>query len=658
MLLNPLVTAATAVVLYTLARRLDYRPRAAFALGLVYGLGTFAIAYTRTLFGEPLAALLLLVAVLWAHDGRVARAGAALGLLVGVNTVYSVMIPIVGAYLFMPHTRVAGAGFTALAVTGRSEGRPYNLAAIARRLLAFLLPLALAAALLAVYNAARFGSPLSSGYHFAEGEGFTRPILTGLYGLFLSPFRGLFLYNPILLLAIPGWWMLRQRDARLAWLMLALVAACALAFAGWWSWHGGIVWGPRFLIPVLPLAALMLAPVVERVLGGDDARNAASLRKTDTVLPLRLLFGLLLVVSLAVQALGTLYSVYPYVNEVLNARYWTGEFDSTVTALRDEVLYTPSLSPIAGHATMALSGRPIDAGWAADGGNLPHVLAAGLVITAAVGILVMPRFRAGAQRTAPVQYLVLPMVFACGLVVAAAHANSPEAARIRALNAALQPPGTVVAATTLFGSGLLDLDGQRVISMNAPTTPDDPWAARLWRYALERGGRLWLVTWFGAGDPLNWQERDLWERAAFTREIALEGHRALLFSLAADPPLTSVGETFGALRLDAAGTAMERDGVRVALAWSAATPPDKDYTWFVHLLDAAGNIVAQQDRPPQGGYRPTSGWSTGETVTDRLFFPIVPGTDKSGWALRVGWVNPQTGEPLAPFILLPLPDDA
>ena len=47
-----------------------------------------------------------------------------------------------------------------------------------------------------------------------------------------------------------------------------------------------------------------------------------------------------------------------------------------------------------------------------------------------------------------------------------------------ALEAALQPPGMVVAATTLFGDALVELDnGSRVMTLNAPTTPDDLLAA-------------------------------------------------------------------------------------------------------------------------------------------------------------------------------------
>ncbi len=59
------------------------------------------------------------------------------------------------------------------------------------------------------------------------------------------------------------------------------------------------------------------------------------------------------------------------------------------------------------------------------------------------------------------------------------------------------------------------------------------------------------------------------------------------------------------------------DAFRLVLYWRALKPLDEDYTVFVHVLDAAGNIVAQRDRQPEDGALPTSVWEVGEAVADR-----------------------------------------
>jgi 4-amino-4-deoxy-L-arabinose transferase-like glycosyltransferase len=62
----------------------------------------------------------------------------------------------------------------------------------------------------------------------------------------------------------------------------------------------------------------------------------------------------------------------------------------------------------------------------------------------------------------------------------------------------------------------------------------------------------------------------------------------------------------------------------LALVWRAEARPAGHWTSFVHVLDAAGTIVAQRDRLPQDGAAPTGGWLPGEWLDDpqgRLTLP-------------------------------------
>jgi len=154
------------------------------------------------------------------------------------------------------------------------------------------------------------------------------------------------------------------------------------------------------------------------------------------------------------------------------------------------------------------------------------------------------------------------------------------------------------------------------------------------------------VTWFPPASADNWPERRLWETTAFVREAAIADHRVLVFDLGRVPEADRMGGwTFGPLRRAATGLAVDSDGVRLRLDWQAVEPPEAALTWFVHLLDAGGQIVAQQDRAPLGGYRPTAPWTPGPSVTDRLAFPLATGTDTTGWAMRIGVVDPTAGVP-------------
>jgi hypothetical protein len=84
---------------------------------------------------------------------------------------------------------------------------------------------------------------------------------------------------------------------------------------------------------------------------------------------------------------------------------------------------------------------------------------------------------------------------------------------------------------------------------------------------------------------------------------------------------------------------------RLALEWSVDERQGINYSWFIHLLDADGNIVAQQDRQPQGGYKSTSAWLPGEPVMDYLMFPVLVEDGQ----IRLSVIDPATGEPLPAF---------
>ncbi|MCI0477744.1 MAG: hypothetical protein L0Y55_15990, partial [Anaerolineales bacterium] len=79
--------------------------------------------------------------------------------------------------------------------------------------------------------------------------------------------------------------------------------------------------------------------------------------------------------------------------------------------------------------------------------------------------------------------------------------------------------------------------------------------------------------------------------------------------------------------------------LKLILYWQARAKMDKPYTVFVHLLDKAGKVVAQQDAPPLNGTRPTTTWVANEYLADayELALPadIAPGT----YQIEIGWYD-------------------
>jgi hypothetical protein len=78
--------------------------------------------------------------------------------------------------------------------------------------------------------------------------------------------------------------------------------------------------------------------------------------------------------------------------------------------------------------------------------------------------------------------------------------------------------------------------------------------------------------------------------------------------------------------------------ISVALRWRATARPERDLTVFVHLVDAAGRVVAQDDRQPADRGYPTSIWDPGEQILDPHPLVAPPGR----YRVVVGLYDPAT----------------
>ena len=253
---NAAVTALLLAALYRALRLLRVGAPQAFAASVLLGFTTPLWIYAKSFMAEPVEALGLLLALTGAaragaSPSRAEAAGgereAALGAFLAVSAKLGVL-PLALACL-------GAAGF--------------------RRPRAWVVPLAGVAAALAghaAYNALRFGTPFETGYGAqASLAAFTTPLWVGAYGLLLSSGKGVAWFAPMVWLAPAGLAaMLRSRahsDAarlgddvrRAGWAVLAAWTVGVFVYGRFQHWGGDGSWGPRYLVPLLPLAALPVA---------------------------------------------------------------------------------------------------------------------------------------------------------------------------------------------------------------------------------------------------------------------------------------------------------------------------------------------------------------------------------------------------------------
>jgi len=239
-----------ALAFLSLVRRL--RPSASPLWGPAFLAGTFLWPYAAESFVEPWAgAALGFAAAKLLDDPAVSPRGpwAAGALWAGACLLKPVL------WLTVP--------VAFLAVLLGKDGPRARLRAFA----AFTLPVAGGLALGLAVNLVRQGSLLETGYGDEAGR-FTTVLLDGLRGLLASPGRSVFLFAPVTLGAL---FVLRRLTLPARVLLAGVPLVHLLVVARWWGWNGGSAWGPRLLLPVLPLlaapAALLPAASAGALLG-------------------------------------------------------------------------------------------------------------------------------------------------------------------------------------------------------------------------------------------------------------------------------------------------------------------------------------------------------------------------------------------------------
>jgi hypothetical protein len=121
------------------------------------------------------------------------------------------------------------------------------------------------------------------------------------------------------------------------------------------------------------------------------------------------------------------------------------------------------------------------------------------------------------------------------------------------------------------------------------------------------------------------------------------------------PPFKTLDKTFGGdgwlvqlTGVNEQTRAAPGTRVPVTLRWQSQGPSLRDLTVFLHVRDAQGNLVAQDDSMPTWfGVQPTTQWQPGQTVLGAHSVPLPANLKPGVYDLVVGWYYWETLERLA-----------
>lgn len=259
---NAWITALNAMLLFLITRRLGYHSNVALALTLLFGLATLAWPYAKHDFAEPAVTLALLGTIYcllrglqdqqftWLIIGGFAiLGGIAVKYVTAMNLAALAPIP---ALVTLQHSQLSL----------RSVGRAILRTAV------FLGPMGVlgSAALAVLVLVLNVQPPVLTNFADRFTAWLDLPIWIGLYGNLLSPGKSVFLYAPPLVLALFGSLPFITRHKWWALPFIAIPLLYLLVYSAKGVWYGGSAWGPRYLVPAVPLFLVMAAPIVEKAL--------------------------------------------------------------------------------------------------------------------------------------------------------------------------------------------------------------------------------------------------------------------------------------------------------------------------------------------------------------------------------------------------------
>jgi hypothetical protein len=238
-MINSLLTALSCLMIYRFATdRFDFSARTGLFLACGFGLSTIAWYYSEDFMSEPATTLFLLSAVycVTGKDPTTRKrdmiwAGTFLALAVFCRLAVLVVIPGFIIYQWM--------------VWVETEKRNVN--ELVMDLVRPALPVIAILVIIMIYNYARFADPLETGY-----EKFSGRFLVGFFGILFSPGKSLFLFNPLTLFGCLSFGLCFRKQRKMAVLFGWLIVSHLLLFSFWHGWQGGMSWGPRMMLVVLP----------------------------------------------------------------------------------------------------------------------------------------------------------------------------------------------------------------------------------------------------------------------------------------------------------------------------------------------------------------------------------------------------------------------
>lgn len=228
--------AGACVIMFYLIRFFGNSNRISLIMALLLGLGTFCWRYSVWDFSETAQMFFLFLSIycfLKNSPKEILLGALSFCCLILLKALYMLYLPIFLLYLLMKNRQ--------------------NIKGLFMRAGIFIFITLLGLSFILFLNYLRFGELFEFGYGSEAGNFYLSGIKEHAIRLLYWLDKGVFIYNPLFILGILGYFKFFKTFRKDAAFFISIIALNFILTCMWYGWHGGSSWGPRYLVPVAPL---------------------------------------------------------------------------------------------------------------------------------------------------------------------------------------------------------------------------------------------------------------------------------------------------------------------------------------------------------------------------------------------------------------------
>ncbi len=293
-------------------------------VALLYGLGSLYYVYVGTFFSHSITAGLILLVL---YQGSIFRktgsytsllwSSILAGYMVVCDYIFLFFLPFFYLYLFIPILWKPN--------VIRKTWREYLKYYLVTNTI-FLIPMVICGLLVTYYNYLSFGGPFTTPYSFArffkDVQHFAAPMMDGLEILLTSSHHGLFTFMPIILISILGIIPMYRKSPALAVMCITAPLMLISLYSKYYLPTGGLAYGPRQLVPIVPFIILPLAFLLNQQIPRNPFSSIHSLVEFIIQYFLKISAGILGILTFLINFAGGWVGVYPLGGQSMANPIW------------------------------------------------------------------------------------------------------------------------------------------------------------------------------------------------------------------------------------------------------------------------------------------------------------------------------------------------